>query len=355
MKISSKFSLNKLAIACVAVPFFAALTACGGGGSGGGNPSAPGSGQVGAAKFDVSVATEASVSLQPGTTMNFPGAASTSDAPLSSLIWSLTGPAGAPTLGTTNSSCAVGAKATNKTSSDWGCQISITAPVQAAKPTTYTLVLEAKDSLNNVRTVSRNVTVNFDPTYVPTTTVNVGQPFSVISGATAPLSCAVPAGSTVAWSVADNGGLPIALSSYGSSQTSFVAPTVTTATPITLTCSVTDAVKQTTAGNIVVTVQPAPPAPPPVVKITAAQSVKSLVAVSVTATAPTGYYFSWELVGTPTPTPVLGGSTTETVSFVAPTVTVPTTYILKVTYGTQPITASYTGTGTAQSVVVVTP
>lgn len=353
MKISRNIPLNNFGKALLAIPLVAALAACGGGGSG--NASADGTGQIGAAKFDVSIASEANVTLQPGSSMNLAGYASTSDAPLAGLLWSLTAPNGAPPLGGTNNSCAVSNKVTNKNSSDWGCQVSVTAPTVASKPATYTLVLTATDSLSNVRTASRNVTVNYDPGFVPVATINLGAPFSVVSGATAPLTCPVPTGNAVAWSVTDNAGLPIALSSYGSAQTSFVAPTVKTATPVTLTCNVTDALKQTSIGNIVVTIQPPPPAPAPVVKITAAQTVKSLAAVSITATAPTGYYFSWETVGTPSPMPALAGTNTDTISFVAPTVATPTTYIFKVTYGTEPITATYTGTGSTQSVVVVTP
>lgn len=352
MKTSCNMALNNISKALLTVPLIAVLSACGGGG--GGNTSADGSGQVGAAKFDVSVATDANVTVQPGSSMNFPGFASTSDAPLARLAWSLSAPTDAPTLGGTNTNCLVSNKVTNHNSSDWACQVSLTAPAVASKPMTYTLVLTATDTLNNVRTASRNVTVNYDPALV-SAPINMGQPFSIIGGATVPLSCPVPTGSVVAWSVSENGGLPIALSSYGSAQTSFVAPTVTVATPVTLTCNVTDETKKTSTGNIVVTIQPAPPAPPPIVKITAAQSVASLAAVSITATAPTGYYFSWEVVGTPSPMPALAGTNTDTISFVAPTVGTPTTYIFKVTYGTEPITATYTGTGSTQSVVVVSP
>jgi hypothetical protein len=265
MKISSNFSLSILSKFLLSIPLAAVLTACGGGGGGGGNTSQDGSGQVGVAKFDVSIATDANVTLQPGASMNFPGFASTSDAPLAGLVWSLTAPSGAPTMGGTNSSCAVSNKVINKTSSDWACQASMTAPIAASKPLTYTLVLTATDTLNNVRTASRNITVNYDPNFVPlVTSLNLGQPFTVVSGATAPLSCPVTTGSTVSWSVTDNAGLPILLSSYGSAQTSFLAPTVKTNTPITVSCSVTDAAKQTSVGSVVVTVQPAPPSPPPI-------------------------------------------------------------------------------------------
>ncbi len=341
-----------------ALTIASALTACGGGGSG-----AVGSDNLGSAVFDVAIASEQTVTLQPGFTTTMLATARTSDAPLKALAWSYTNAAGTPTLGLANGSCATGSKLTNLKSSAWDCLLSITAPVTAAAPTSYTLLFTATDTLGNTRTLTRSVAVSYDPTYTPPAApigVITMPAFSVLSGATAPLSCpaATGTGATLSWFVTSNDGLPITLTSYSAAQSSFVAPVVTTPKQITISCTTVDAAKAVSTGSVVVTVLPPATPVPTSVSVTPAQSIvaNAVATIKLTLTGVTvPVYYEWALVGTPSPAVTLAGSNTDTVSFVAPTVGAATTYTLVVKYGLEPITSSYQGIGQAQAVVVVRP
>lgn len=332
------------------------LVACGGGGSG-----AVGSDNLGSAVFDLAIASEPTVYLQPGFTTTLFASAKTSDAPLKTLAWSMTNSAGTPALGLANGNCAAGSKLTNQKSSAWDCLLSITAPITASAPTTYTVLFTATDTLNNTRTLTRNVVVNFDPAYTPpppTIGVLTMPAFSVLTGATAPLSCPAATGTTLSWFVTANGGLPITLASYSTAQTTFVAPTVTTPTNVTISCTTVDSAKAISTGSVVVTVLPPATPVPTSVTVTPAQSILANAVGTVKVTingvsAP--LYYEWSVVGTPSPSVTLAGANTDTVSFVAPTVGAATTYTFLVKYGLQPITTSYQGIGQAQGVVVVRP
>lgn len=339
-----------------ALAMASALTACGGGGTG-----AVSSDNLGSAVFDVAIASEQTVNLQPGFTTTLLATAKTTDAPLKTLAWSYTNGAGTPALGLANGTCAAGSKLTNQKSSAWDCLLSITAPVTAAAPTSYTLLFTATDTLGNTRTLTRSVAVNYDPTYTPPPApigVITMPAFSVLSGATAPLSCPAATGTTLSWFVTANGGLPITLTSYSEAQSTFVAPVVKTPTQVTISCTTVDTAKAVSTGNIVVTVLPPATPVPTSVSVTPAQSIvaNAVATVKLTLTGVTvPVYYEWSLVGTPSPSVTLGGTNTDTVSFVAPTVGAATTYTLLVKYGLEPITSSYQGIGQTQAVVVVHP
>lgn len=332
------------------------LAACGGGGSG-----AVGSDNLGSAVFDVAIASEQTVYLQPGFTTSLYANAKTSDAPLKTLAWTTTSASGAPALGLANGTCAAGSKLTNQKSSVWDCQLSITAPVTAAGPTTYVVLFTATDTLGNTRTLTRSVAVNYDPMYTPPPPpigVLTMPAFSVLSGATAPLSCPAATGTTLSWFVTANGGLPITLASYSAAQTSFVAPTVKTPTNVTISCTTVDSAKAISTGSVVVSVLPPATPVPTSVSVTPAQSLVANAVATVKVTingVSVPMYYEWSLVGTPSPSVTLAGTNTDTVSFVAPTVGAATTYTLLVKYGLEPITTAYQGIGQAQGVVVVRP
>ncbi len=86
-----------------------------------------------------------------------------------------------------------------------------------------------------------------------------GQDFNVVSAGTAPLYCLGPTGTSYQWIVTSNGGLPIELTSYSAQQTTFVAPTVKVATPIVLTCRMTNGKAAVIDSRITVTLQPVTP------------------------------------------------------------------------------------------------
>lgn len=344
MKHKSRRFLN----CAVGLPIAAVLAACGGSSS---------SDNFGTAAFDVAVSGEQNLTVQPGGTIALRATAKTSDAVLSSLSWAISGAANAPVLGVTNANCAAASKSNTQQASNWDCQLNVTAPVVTSAPMTYTVVLTAVDALKNSRTVSRTITASFDPSYAPKSVIDI-QPFSILSGATAPLYCNAPALSAVSWTVTANGGLPISLESYSTAQTSFVAPDVKTPTPVTLTCTSTDSNKLTQSGSVVVTINPPDTVLPASVTVTPPQNVKSGATVTakltVTGSAGTTYY-QWAVAGVAVPPISLINTDTSTVSFVAPTVLTPTTYKLLVSYGTKPITQAYTGVGQEQAVVVVSP
>lgn len=330
-----------------------ALSACGGGGSG-----SVGSDNLGSAIFDVAISSEQTIYLQPGFTTTLYATAKTSDAPLKTLTWTSSSAAGTPALGLANGNCAAGSKLTNQKSSVWDCLLSVTAPVTAAAPTSYVVLFTATDTLGNVRTQTRTVSVNYDVGYTPPVGVLTMPAFSVLSGATAPLSCPAATGTTLSWFVTGNGGLPITLSSYSAAQSGFVAPTVKTPTNVTISCTAVDSAKAVSTGSVVVTVLPPATPVPTSVSVTPAQSIvaNAVATIKVTvAGVSVPLYYEWSLVGTPSPTVTLSGTNTDTVSFVAPTVGAATTYTLLVKYGLEPITSSYQGIGQTQAVVVVHP
>jgi hypothetical protein len=70
-----------------------------------------------------------------------------------------------------------------------------------------------------------------------------GGEFTVAGGAVAPLACSASGGSApyaFEWSVTDNAGLPLALASYSSAQTTFTAPSVSQSTKLGFQCKATD-------------------------------------------------------------------------------------------------------------------
>ena len=85
-----------------------------------------------------------------------------------------------------------------------------------------------------------------------------------------------------------------------------------------------------------------------------AQSVQSGAVVSIAATKVAGMYYQWSVVDGPTGV-TLGGASTSSVGFVAPTVTVATNMTLRVAIGYSPISKDNPGVYFLDSVVTVKP
>lgn len=125
---------------------------------------------------------------------------------------------------------------------------------------TTNIVMECLAVDSNSISAKSTVTIGVVPTAsAKPLSATAGGNYTLAPLATAPLSCAGSGGTapyTYVWKVLDNANLPIALSSYSSAQSSFVAPTIKAATPIMLQCEVTDAKSVSAASTMTVTVAP---------------------------------------------------------------------------------------------------
>lgn len=169
-----------------------------------------------------------------------------------------------------------------------------------------------------------------------------GQDFNVLSGGTAPLFCQGPTGTTYLWVVDSNGGLPLDLSSYSTQKSSFVAPTVTAETKVTLICRMTNGTAAIIDSKVTITVQPKDP---PVAVVDPAAYVHAAgldFAIPSGSTAPlycqgpTGTTYQW-IVESNAGLPLdLSSYSTQKSSFAAPTVTANTRIVLvcRMTNGT---------------------
>jgi hypothetical protein len=248
-------------------------------------------------------------------------------------------------------------------SSDNSQTSGFTAPV-VTTPTKVTLTCRATNATNEVQTASVNVTIN--PVATQTTTLNAQIPNSV----TGVPGTGIQIASTTAWYDASGkatdgpvinynwalGTVPtgVSLLSNGTSSTQlYVTPgSITTPTyvPVNLTATSNG---QTSTASVSVLVDPNGALNPTVDKSAQVVKVGEAASVTVTATGSANLYYQWTQVsGVPV---ILGGATTKTVGFVAPTVTSPSTVVLRVAIGYTPITTTNPGTYFVDAVAQVQP
>lgn len=248
-------------------------------------------------------------------------------------------------------------------SSDNSQTSSFTAPI-VTTPTKVTLTCRATNAENAVQTSSVNVTIN--PVAAQTTTLNAQIPASV----TGVPGTSIQIPSTTAWydmsgKVTDGpvitynwtlGTVPtgVSLLSNGTSTTQlYVTPgsiNKPTYVPVNLTATSNG---QSSTASVSVLVDPNGALNPEI--DVQAQSVTSgaVVNVEVKTTGNANLYYQWTQVsGVPV---ILGGASTKTVGFVAPTVTSPSTVVLRVAIGYTPITTTNPGTYFVDAVVQVNP
>lgn len=158
---------------------------------------------------------------------------------------------------------------------------------------------------------------------------------------------------TNTWTLGSGASAGFALSNTtGASTTLFVPSHLTTAVSVPLTLTSTSGTS-TSAATLSVLVDPASNGFVPTIN-PAAQTEQSGKAVTLTVSGGTNQmFYQWTIVSGPVVP--LGGDTTATVGFVAPTVTAPTTIKLRAAIGYAPITVSNPGTYFVEGVVTVTP
>jgi hypothetical protein len=131
----------------------------------------------------------------------------------------------------------------------------LTAP---AAPAQIAVECQVADANGLTGSAVVNVTVQKSATST-SMTASAGPTFSVTSGSNVPLQCSTEGASgtvNYSWSIVSNAGLALSLTNLNSQVASFVAPTVTTATPITARCSAVDASNATASADVVVTINP---------------------------------------------------------------------------------------------------
>jgi hypothetical protein len=270
----NKFKINS-AWCLSAAAMCAALAGCGGGGGSGG-ASGPSGTASGALNLSIS---NGPFEAKTGSSIQITANASTDQSNIQSLSWSaVASDPSAPPLILGNGACESGTKnnVTYPASSlratgysNWTCALSVAASNKLTKTTTYDVTVLVTDDRKNVNTASTKVVY----LVVPPSAVgsgngvpgadgllaNAGGDFTIQSGATAPLSCQASSGLgpySYQWSIVGNGGFPLSLSSYATAQSSFVTPSSTSSTTLTMQCVVTDANSVTSTSQVKVSVVP---------------------------------------------------------------------------------------------------
>lgn len=231
-------------------------------------------------------------------------------------------------------------KLTNATKA--GASFIVSAPEQTAP---LTLNFELKVTDNDLKTSVSPVTVNVLQTLpVPLPVANAGNDQTAISEATVNLSGSQSTGTISSYAWAQTAGTPVTLSSTNAATTSFVAPTVAAATPLTFELTVTNATGSS-KDTVVVTVNPKP-VPLPVANAGLDQTVAVGAVVNLSGSLSTGTIASYGWAQTAGPAVVLSSATTVATSFTAPSVTQDTPFTFELT--------TTNATGSAKDTVVVT-
>lgn len=266
--------LAHVAALCAAL----SLAACGGG-SGGSDASESTTGKV------VSSIVGGPFVAPVGNSIQIQGAAFTEQSNIAGMKWSSTPSvdATAPALTLGNANCdvatkndvkypATGARATG--TSAWGCALALAAPSALTKTTDYTVSLTTTDDRAVSHTASTKVTYviasGSTGSTTPTLSADAGLNFSLLPGATGSLHCSGSGGKPSAsgyayqWSVTNNAGYNLTLTSYTAADTTFVAPAATVATDLAFKCAVVDSLGAAASGAVTARVAPVVVPPPPV-------------------------------------------------------------------------------------------
>lgn len=258
MKVSHIFDHK---VATVATSTLAVmLTACGGGGGGSATVN-PGS-------------TDPEIVAFAGDPLTVPGQVTTKDNLLRSIVWQAAANSPIdPTLILANDACGVVdktdtlltvASGTRTGSSKWICNLGVITPTDITADALYALILTGTDDLGNKTTARTTLRVKprlgGGQSNGPTA---AGKDVTVAAGTTVPLFCNGPAGVSYQWTVVENAGMPVQLSSNFSQATSYVA-SYTSATPaatpepkrVVFACRMTDSNNRVTSSQVAVTVTP---------------------------------------------------------------------------------------------------
>lgn len=297
-----------------------------------------------------------------GTTVMIVGKAVTLSTRLSTVSWSVASPAGAPVATTTNTDCATANEVTTVShaasgaspatgSSIWSCALSITAPTTLTSTATYVATFKATDELGTTQSGTQSVVFSPAASQSQQIVANAGGSFTAAPSSTSPIHCSVSGGTapyTYSWTVPSNGGQAVSLSSYTGADTTLTAPAV--AAQLALQCKVTDANGSSGSAVVNVTVQKSTTAAVLTASAGPTFSVTSgaTAPLQCTAAGNTGAVsYSWSIVSNGGLPISLVNLSSQVASFVAPTVTTPTTI-------TAQCVASDSTTATASADVAVT-
>jgi hypothetical protein len=239
-------------------------------------------------------------------------------------------------------------------------QSSFTAPVVTAN-TVITAQCRITSATGRVEVSNVNVTVT--PPVAPTLVTNIASGGSVKPGSSINLTStsnwvdATGANTTgpaitYAWSVGAGAPAGIQFLSPNNAATAMVVPgTITTPTYVPVTMTAT-AGATTSTSSVTVLVDPTSALNPSLSP--AAQALKSGdIGKTKVTSGTTGTFYQWTVLSGPAVP--LGGATTDTVEFVAPTVATATTMVIRVAIGYAPITASNPGLYFVDYVATVSP
>ena len=335
----SKLNYVMLAIGSV---LCVGLAGCGGGGGSGGAGGA--SSSVGGASGTLSVNIDGGpFSAVAGNSLQIVANANTQTSLIQTMSWKITAEdPTAPALVTGNADCSGATKnssplpANGQTatgSSQWSCALAVSASTKLVNNAVYDLSVTVTDDRKLSTTATTKVTYNVSGSGSGTPgglTANAGLAYTVNPGATAPLLCQATGGTapySYVWSIINNAGLPLALSTYSAGQTSFVAPAVSQSTSFGFQCVVTDANNSTSKSTVTVTDLPSNTNSPLIAfaggNYTIAPSSSAPLSCSAAGgTAP--YSYSWVITDNASLPISLGSYSAAQTSFTAPGVTAPT-------------------------------
>lgn len=235
-----------------------ALAGCGGGGDAGFGVGAP------AQTMSTSIQAPVASVITAGASAQLSGNSSTNTTVIKSLIWSVT-----PAAIVGNADCASGVKnseiyASNTQgatgNSQWSCSATLMTDAAATASVNYIITLTTTDDKGNLKSAQQKIYMVPAPVAGANGfAVNPGANFAAASGSVNNLRCAATGGIApyaYTWTVSDSAGYNVAFSSFAGGDATFTAPKVSASTPLSFTCSATDAVGSVASATVAGTIAP---------------------------------------------------------------------------------------------------
>jgi len=313
----------------------------------------------------LTVTAPATLSIAAGNTVQVPGVITSFPNAVATAAWTAVTTNGSSALPVSNGACSVTTKSTNSGTNTWNCVAGLTAPPGITSAQDYTLTLTATDTVGTVMTSTSTVTLTPASGVTATPVAVASVPATATSGATLAASCvgsqgyaATPGIYSYQWTATP----ALSFTTPSAGMTSFVAPSVTTATPYQLTCTVTDSNQNSASTTSTVTISPSTVSTivPSVVQgtDTSPNAVVSLNGSGSTwvnasgTTIPGTIYYNWTQSSGPTVT-ILNANSANASAIMPSTATATSSVGFTLTLSNQPFVNGITsGTITASAQVV---
>jgi hypothetical protein len=302
------------------------------------------------------------VPVNAGNAITVQGTATTPTTRLSAITWSANSPAGAPAAQVGNGDCANANKVTTVShaasgttpatgSSVWSCGVSVSVPANLAQDTSYTVTFSATDEFGTTQSQTQAITFLASTSQGQALVANAGGAFMMAPGATAAMHCAATGGLapySFTWSIPVNGGTSVSLSTYSGADTQLVAPAQPAA--IGVECQVSDSRGSSAQTLVNVTVASGAGGSSLTASAGSNFSVQSGTTAPMqcsTQGASGAVTYAWSIKDSGGLPVALTATDSQQTSFVAPTVTAPTSIVAQ-------CVATDSSTATASSLVTVT-